>query len=1603
MWNTRPETVQRAIELLAVANRFGIEAVAGRRSRERMAGRLEEVVLLPSLRDRLDALLDEAVDRRIRPEVLDFTDPHSALMSRHARQVMSADLADERVHLLRADSYSVMRTRAYEWVSSAAPQAVVQVVRLDPVQVVLGTPWTEPQLELLAGALGAPRPGVGLEWFDDLLETLEPPLAEAVVARAGRMAPPATTSAVLLPLRLETRFLAPAPGERDWSLRVRVFPDDVHVTAPVAPFTSDEVARVLAADVELGFTQEVSPSGTRVADRTRLATERPDAWRAAYGELFETLEPHRVSTLLAAEPDDVDPKAAAPLFSELAGLPPYLEIWLARGGRSAYRAALLQVDRDAIRTVVSEDLKSLVDPRSWLASFARAKDVGLAAEIPLGSDPRDIDTVYVVGLGPDEAAPLFTQHLGAGRLSLAGAGSATNTVAGASTAAAPGPRNYVDAWQEGCGSHTPAWSSTTSMALTGDGASLTLPIPVRGAVRVPPGLVAATWPALWGWAGRELWGLGEAVVHAGLWAGGGARTAAVREHIGSAKVPTNPGLTAGWLHPEGPFPTLLVGDQPYALVPCTHLASWRPDSRDPRPDAVESALAPRLVTLRRNWAATAESRGTVVGAGTDRITEILGRSPAPRRWTQQLTVPLSVGHAILAASGLGTTPGPATLRSTWREANRTVLTLGLEPVRGLVPVGGAQPMDLPLVLPFVSEGPDVPPRPARPEELPGLLTKAAALGDPAPREVGDNGEPVTESLLLRLARRSTTIALASVMRRYTGDDVSLLEPLTVEDGTSQWRLPSLISGEVPREMWRTLRDGSDPVEIGGKRLTDLQPEWSQARACVEGWRALVEWLQAHPLPSEALEGASLARAKCDALERAFAATLDTASARIDPFVMAPAHRRLLARYPLDDTLEPAGPVAGEPPTLGAFGWVDSPRPRPRVTDTPATAGGLLLTLSDQHAVTAAVLRDRAISEPEQWGLRLDSTGVRAADELRAAVRSGTTVQEYLGRRVEGLLNRGQVARAREVFKQRDSDGPGRVCDGLAFLSAASTAGRLPHTTARPLPGAPGTVTREQQTFVQVVLPKLPLPGSAARPRWSERSLRMGELLRAVDTYADLLLVQTIHLQTTGRSDAAGAATDAAVGLAQPPEIDAHRTPATGRSVTSTVLFGLPAVPEVSASDVDRHRMSSPATIAEPAVAAYLDRIWGPELRVFHVDGVTVHLDEIPLTTADAVGLGEEALKRLLRRRARFSDAAVSDASVVSGPGTEAHRSATRVVRCMAGRPPLAQNPEERALAQERGPIAAGQSTVRLLQERHTMLRASAQALLSQSVQPLQGLTPKQAEEADPRQLAEVLTSLARWRITPQGEPSVALVLDAAEVLRRRLADDAAAWPADPSVSDPATLIRLLVTFAAGEGNLPVLVPPPTSNVGRPEAPGTTLPAAEPLGDVDTTWLSPLAAVRPVLARLDAVQCESLINGLAGFQARVHHAGEDPWRRDPEDRHPFVVLYVPRGTPADAPLSVTVLDRWSEFVPEAQHRGAAAVGFDAPTSRAPQALLLAVTPRPEVPLDMKTVLHIVTEARELAHARIASLHDLIDYRPALSLVDIPTAVGPWPRERTGDSE
>jgi hypothetical protein len=696
------------------------------------------------------------------------------------------------------------------------------------------------------------------------------------------------------------------------------------------------------------------------------------------------------------------------------------------------------------------------------------------------------------------------------------------------------------------------------------------------------------------------------------------------------------------------------------------------------------------------------------------------------------------------------------------------------------------------------------------------------------------------------------------------------------------------------------------------------------------------------------------------LERTFLATVDTASHRIDPWITAIAWRRLTSPDYTD-----------APRRLGAYGWVD----RPFKGSRGPTSAGLLIAPSTAQAQTAVILRDKAVYDPSppagalpgtrRWDMTLDSARVRMADRIATEVRAGAHIGEVLGREVERIFPRKEeVERLRDRYRLHSANGGRRVCDGEKVL--ARTGAQLAAET-----------------------------GMTIRPDQEEK---LEELREAIDAYGDLLVADAVFDVVSGRGETAGASMEAAAGLDLPPELDVIRTPRAGRAL-STVLLGV--LPAAAATANDR----SPAWIAEPSIASHVRKTFPPapswawtradRSGSSSTTTTVVTLADLGLQPEDLLVLAPEQVATLVLN-ATSATATTAHPQVRSdGSGPILHARLRQLISALTGAPAVAT----KLTVDSHAVDAAEDAEVRdELWARYLILHQSASALLS-------ALTTANAAAFDG---ATELFEACRWGIVPSPPSELspaarrkALLQQAADVLAARVENAPAPDPA-PKASTTIDAIAAAIVALTGASMLPVFSRIRRSQLAsrKSGAPAPALTAdpfhAMPLAgnpaagtnSLDESWLQTVAAVRPVAARVESYQLHALASGWPPLRAWTNWPG-NPWRMNlgttvgnPET---LVAVYGPSHAidgPGDPVVAAVILDSWTETIPAKEHTVGAAFGFNAPAARAPQAILVAVTPVHDVPLDSEILRDILIETRQLAHARMATPSDLQPLAAAL---------------------
>ncbi|MEU4651711.1 hypothetical protein [Nocardia fluminea] len=979
---------------------------------------------------------------------------------------------------------------------------------------------------------------------------------------------------------------------------------------------------------------------------------------------------------------------------------------------------------------------------------------------------------------------------------------------------------------------------------------------------------------------------------------------------------------ADHLRPEGPLPPVRIADQPYGLLPASVMTGWRISAEEGEPAVCEERMLSPLLVLRDALARGARDHGTAVGADTAGLLELLGRDAVSAGYAHRLFLPGTLWTALW-----NSTTGVEADR--FSEEVRAALEpavnlLGQEPARVYLAAAEADRLTLPLVAPT---------------RWPSWFYEPGQLdetGNPVPAmSVEDGLARLVETLLEE--QPGPWDRAVEAWRELLPDSL-LVRLLLHSVMLAVAAVARVNAGSVDPLLEPEIGSTGNPTLLRslGKAWSSGDPHNHPAgfvlRAHRDGLARLYELLR-EPRPDLLSD-----------LERALRSTVDTATHRVDPWLTGMAARRL-------DLL------AAKPDTrfrLGVYGWVDGP-----MLGTPGpTQGGLLHAPSHAQALTAVVLRDKQVTdqltEPasrDLWSMQLESDRIRLAEEMAEEVRIGVHLHEALGRQVERVVGtRADVAALRAQFPMRGGQAePGRVCSGLAALTALLSA-------APPLPISP-----------------------------AQKKLLEG-LRDALDAYGDLLVAEAVHQVVTGRADLAGAAMDAAAGLATPPTLAFTETPLTADGLTSAVVAAVPYVAPLVGDGV------APALIADASVAAAVAAATGPA-SVWTWGTVT--LSDLGLSPEDTLVLSPD----LLTAMAAYRLGSPPDGG--TGPGWQ--RRVRDLVRALGSQPALAS--DIASIEDSVGVAALDAAILADLRARYAELRDEAQRTIGAL-----------AAAADTPSRVAALRRALRWGLTPMvGETEqsalLAALLDGIEPadtgllpsLTARAHDSLAArLQAAPPVGAREPVGRAIAELAAPEGQLAVLSAVPLATLR--ELSGLTGAADQ---ELDEQWLPVVAAVRPHVARLEAVQLAALV-GHAPSLIPTSSAPGDHWRtkaladlrdaRTAPGRNPHAAL--PRfvagyglgdvwSAQPDALVATGLVDSWSESVPRPRQTTTAAFGFNAPAARPPQAILVAVPPDLSasygVGATTEGLVAVLADTRLLAHARAGRAEHLGGLQAAVPTV------------------
>lgn len=1008
---------------------------------------------------------------------------------------------------------------------------------------------------------------------------------------------------VLLPVRIETRFT------RDQrALRVRVFPDDIHIDALDAGVTDAEgqaasdywtaVWRATDADAETAFRTLTARVGARRAQWVATAT------RPTNLDLMAT----DAAPMLRAPP----PRSRRAAVARL--MPDAFTVVAIQGEARSSRTGKALLPEIVVGLFAGDgskpvDINGIKVPAGgeWMADYDKAEELGMAVTVPL-SQPGRVDRLLVYGikrsLDRDQArAELESQllaHRCTGGVAFVPQGTPTNNT-----------ETNRAGWQRGVEPRAPVLkpapidANSNAAVLAGAlGIDASALAELEHATDREQLRARAMNIAMWGpsWGGFL-----DKINRVGP--NGATLSDAAREDVRL--------FHRDHVRGRGPLPALRIGDQPYAFLPVSSAPRWRTE----RADRFEAKLREFIDKLRIRWRQCI-ARVPRLGSGPidDVLLEMLGSSPVSTSVRARPVLSETVTALSIEASGSGNEDAEMQHildMLLWEELHDA----------GLVQLAGVFGESRPIPLPYVHESD------------PGFIEKLIA-----------GGYRETLSVFQALIELAWTQANSAVDKESAGGMLATIlanaTTLAEADRQGVLALANRADAAEPQAFYAAARTIARTFDEAPPTHAEYQPVPSLARSfgemALESSSELARprisayaahaWLNARGRLNELAEALKeLHDTTLDERRILFAESLDIASHRLDAWITAIVERR---RKDLRVTN-----ATGL--TLGAYGWVENLVPQGnRMPD-----GGFLHAPNMTQAATASVLRSAYLSHNDEasgdgaFAIDLSSARVRTALHLVEGIRQGQPLGALLGYRIERALHVAQLDRfvlslraiapltAGQLTDRDDAVMPqaqetiaaANVLDGVVLIERFK-----------------GKVADWDANAIKVKLEAVPsdnpylAPGSWVPPSVDEWTTIGGIILdaaAALDAVGDLLLAESVHMLVAGSPARASAALDAASGGdSPPPEPLFVATPADGSMFTHRVLA-------VVGADVEGWNVTRPRSAAEPRLEAWAAAHLGTPDTIALCDDAEGRLLTVGQTGLCALDLVYEAANR--ERFARF--------------------------------------------------------------------------------------------------------------------------------------------------------------------------------------------------------------------------------------------------------------------------------------------------------------------------------------------------------------------------------
>lgn len=1405
------------------------------------------------------------------------------------------------------------------------------------------------------------------------------------------------TTVLFLPVRLETRFFGR-------ELRVRIYPDQVHLNAHQELLTRGEMAlgetywrQRLRGDAEgarAAMVQRIPPRrAVWVAAQTR------PTGRDGNGPVFPKLE-----TRKGARPGRAE---LLPERWAIAGFVDNQRRFVAFGNRIAGPLAFAP-DLQRVGSAAAPALAD--DPMAWMVDYDKALETGMAVTIPLAGFDYGAGglTLLAVGIGKEPGAEqalerLLGAHHYTDGLAVVAQGTPTNNTDEAIAGWTAEVDDVAGLFAREVDRQSLADPKASAAGKLIDALGLEEGSVLRRVADAGSdedvamaAMNRALWPVTWG---RYLDDLlapedGPSIVPS-------AKRNTIREFF------------VDFVRGGAQLPTLSIGAQPYGLLPV-----MRRDGGDFASDDPLVAVEAILLELRARWRESLPgvARLDPVSGGTsdEAAAEILGSLPHPQRFiVRRLYWQWSWRTGVWKGfwDHISTSDSPLVnlaVAKLWSFQTVQSIEDELEWLQDLIddpPVADKDVEDAQGLLngfKSMCEAHLARQEPVQtwyPDAVSGVLDETVTT-DPKIFFSGYGNAHEDELFNYPLARSNHASAaqyLASLRER-----VPTLRPGTTVNPSieiERWTPAQLRRTRITRSASRDKKTG--PIVVDTSR--PLPEAFFASRPLLyQLLDPVVEGIGAPDGERYRAALTTLAQRDEGELELRLRETLGLASYRLDAWITAFASRALESDRGKDKRSF----------VIGGFGWVEGLRPDAAGV---RESEGFIHAPSIGHAATAAVLRAghhaHGSDDPGSlFAVDLRSERMRTAGWLLDGIRQGQALGDLLGCRFERQLHEAEIDHFIDDCRRRvlESKGitrqPRGPVDGLALAELYGASGvriELPEQD-------PFTVRRAPVETV---------------PQRRRLQVALDDILASMDSVADASIADSVHHVLQGNTTRASATLDAvATGAVPPPELRGLDTQYGGTSISHRVLLTLR--PDTGAAPAWGQ---SPRTLLEPALAAWAASMLGDPTKI----RCTVHIEDLGTTLevglADLVdGQGISALDAVMERLAlwearvrafvlgqgpyaAFEDGLAVDLAPELSEGEISFADAATLTAAMAALIGGARAMDATDLAMPGADAVAGVDLAGAESRLATFRDQLATALAD-----IETLLPEPTEEKPHPVGAAALAALRSALQTLVGygcgsPPTRGY----GEAGRARLheeawaARDAAAarLAAHAALAATATLQqRAGALLGKGFPLLPSFVtgPPAAAVLDRT---GRLLPDGSAAA---LAWLGDMARVRLPLHRLDEVlTIGELLRDATPVMPRV---GQLPWvdgepwvaTGAPLDRRQakLALLVLDHGgadrLAAGGPAAGLVVDEWSELIPAEETVTGIAVNYDAPTSRAPQALLLALPPAGRR-WSFDRVVDTLLDTLEVAKLRAVDPDVLLAYGHQAPAIFPPVDIASGPQE------